>query len=75
MEAPQSQVVAPPDEDTHRPLGLESTESVAVEDRQSAGASMSTPTPSVPALDMATMSTQLAEEEEDVPVTRPSTQL
>ena len=75
MEAPQPQVAAVDDGKAHQTLGLEPAEFAATEDGQSARASVSTPAPSAPALDVATMSTQMVGEEETVPVTGPSTQL
>jgi len=55
VEVSQPQVAAPNEGEAHQPLGLELTESTTVEDGQSA--SVSTPTPSAPALDVAMTST------------------
>ena len=73
MEAPQPQVAVANDGKAHQTLGPELAESAATKDGQSARASVSTPTPSAPALDMAMTSTQLVKDEEVIPVTGPGT--
>ena len=65
--------MATDEREAHQPLGLELKESTANDDEQSA--SVSTPTPSAPAQDVATTSTWMVGEEEAIPVTEPSTQL
>lgn len=50
-------------------------ESTIVEDGQSVGASLNAPISNEPALSAPMMSTQWAEDEEVIPVTRPNTQL
>ena len=64
---------APGDGEAHQPLGSKLVESA--EDGQSARASMSTPTLSTPAPDVATTSTRLVEDEEVIPITGLGTQL
>ena len=73
VDVSQPQVATLDEGKAHQPLGSELTESGAIDDGQSA--SVSTPTMSAPAPDVATMSTQMVGEEETVPVTGPSTQL
>ena len=66
---------APGDGEAHQPLGPKPVESANTEDGQSARASMSTPTLSTPAPDVAMTSTRLVEDEEVIPITGLGTQL
>ena len=75
VEAPQPEIAATVDNEADQLPRPEPTEATAGEDGQSVGASMSTATLSAPSPDVATMSTQLAKEEEVISVTGPGTQL
>ena len=71
MEVSEPQVATHDEGEAHQPLGPEVMEFATIDDGQST--SVSTPSLSAPAPDVATTSTRMVKEEEAIPVTGPST--